>query len=187
MKKLTTLLLPLALLSTNALAVVDVEMKVSKLPKKVSKEHKQIAAELASSNCAYVVNPVADIRQNKDAISWKVNATGIQQWFNTIHQDVVTPLLPKAKKDIVIEVTPKLNMLYTYNEQLNINGMAVSTVDYSINGKPAGKYYVRGFNSDTNWANGDGEFVGSAEHAAQHMITRILKKLPEICGNAQSA
>ncbi|KAF7785912.1 hypothetical protein PRUB_a0317 [Pseudoalteromonas rubra] len=187
MKKLTTLLLPLALLSANALAVVDVEMKVSKLPKKVSKAHQQIAAKLADSKCTYVVNPVSDIRQNKDAISWKVNATGVQQWFNTVHQNVVTPLLPETTKDIVVEVTPKLNMLYTYNEQLNINGMAVSTVGYSINGKPAGQYHVRGFNSDSNWANGDSEFVGSAEHAAQHMITRILEKLPEICNNAESA
>ncbi|TMP30145.1 hypothetical protein CWB99_03225 [Pseudoalteromonas rubra] len=184
MKKLSTLILPLALISTSALAVVDVEMKVSKLPKKVSKEQQEISAQLASSNCAYVVNPVMDIRQNKDAISWKVNATGVQQWFNAVHQDVITPLIPTASKDIVVEVTPKLNMLYTYNEQLNINGMAVSTVDYSINGKPAGQYHVRGFNSDTNWANGDNEYVDSAEHAAQHLITRILKKLPEICGKA---
>ncbi|MCG7550155.1 hypothetical protein [Pseudoalteromonas sp. Of7M-16] len=187
MKKRSTILISAAILSFNSMAVTDVEMKVGKLSKKTKQQHQTIAQRLAESNCQYVINPISDARDNKEAISWSVNATGVQAWLDNVHKDVLSPLLPTHPRDITIELTPKLNKLYTYNESMNINGMAVSTVDYTVNGQAPNKFYVRGFHSKTNWANGDSEFVESAERATAQMVTKLLNNLPAICEKATAA
>ena len=179
--------LPLLLAANNAFAVADVPIQSVKLTKKMEKQFTQVGKKISGSGCSFNVLPFKDERFNKSTISWAVNATNVDAWLVDLHKSLIEPVMSETSDKLVIEVSPSLNRLYTYNESMNINGMAVAMADYSIQGDTFKTSHHRGFYSKTNWANGDSEFIESAEKATHEMLLSLLKKLPEVCEQAKSS
>lgn len=143
----------------------------------------------SSSNCAFTVSGMVDARQNTQSFAFNgsnLQATGVDSWFLAATKAHLG-YAEKADSKINIEVKPTLVRMYSYPESMNINAVLAVQVDFSVNGMPLETRKYRGFDSKSNWANGDSEYFTALNNAVNNLLPKVSADLASVCALASKS